>query len=322
MRTYVLRRLLHTVPLLLGVITISWGLMQLVPGDFTNTIGDHPNITPRTFEDLRRRFGLDRPWWVQYGLYVRNILLHFDFGQSFAYQRPVFSVLRDGLVNTLVLQGAATLVTWGLAIPLGVLAAVRRSSWIDRTASFVAVVGLSIPEVLMALLCVLFAARTRLFPIGGMRSSDWEHFGAAHQVLDFLWHLALPALVVGLTPLASRMRQTRGHLLDVLQMEYVTTARAKGLDDHVVVYKHALRNALNPLITLFGLSLGALLSGAFIAELIFAWPGLGRITFEALLGQDQYLASGGILMVSALLVIGNLIADLLLVVVDPRIAFE
>jgi peptide/nickel transport system permease protein len=322
MRTYVLRRLLHAIPLLLGVITISWGLMQLVPGDFSNFLPDHPGITQDTVDDFRRRFGLDRPWWVQYLLYLRNVLFHFDLGMSFSYARPAFSVLREGFASTLLLQGAAVLVTWGLAIPLGILAAVHRASWGDRAASLVAVVGLSIPEVVMGLLCLLFAARTGLFPLGGMHSFEWERYATSHRVLDLLWHLTLPAVVVSLAPLAARMRQTRGNLLDVLGAEYVTTARAKGLDERAVIYKHALRNALNPLITLFGYSLGALFSGSLIAEIIFSWPGLGRITFEALWTQDQYLVSGGILMVSVMLVIGNLVADLLLAAADPRVALD
>jgi peptide/nickel transport system permease protein len=158
--------------------------------------------------------------------------------------------------------------------------------------------------------------------VGSMRSLDFDDLDAMGKTLDILHHLALPALVVGLIPLASRMRQMRANLLDVLRLDYVTTARAKGLDENVVVFKHALRNALNPLITLFGFTLGALVSGSFIAEIIFAWPGLGRITLEAILAQDQYLVMGSVLMASSVLVMGNLIADLLLAVADPRITYD
>ena len=139
---------------------------------------------------------------------------------------------------------------------------------------------------------------------------------------NLLWHLALPSLVVGLVPLASRMRQMRGNLLDVLRLDYVTTARSKGLDEGVVIYKHALRNALNPMITLFGYTLGALVSGSFVAEIIFSWPGLGRLTLDAILTQDQYLVMGSVLMASVVLILGNLIADLLLAIADPRISYD
>ncbi|MEK7330733.1 MAG: ABC transporter permease, partial [Candidatus Eisenbacteria bacterium] len=161
-----------------------------------------------------------------------------------------------------------------------------------------------------------------VLPVGGMRSLDWEYLDFWGKTADLLRHLALPALVVGLTPLASHMRQMRGNLLDILRLDYVTTARAKGLDERTVVFKHAVRNAINPLITLFGFTLGALLSGAFVAEIIFSWPGLGRITLEALLQQDQYLVLGSVLMASVMLVAGNLIADILLAVADPRIAYD
>jgi peptide/nickel transport system permease protein len=234
----------------------------------------------------------------------------------------VFVVLREGLENTLLLAGASALVTWGLAIPLGMWAAVRQHSWIDRGLSFIAFVWLSIPEILSGLLLLMFAARTGWFPVGGMRSLDYDDMSAVQQFLDVAHHLALPALVVGLIPLAGRMRQMRGNLLDVLRLDYVTTARSKGLDERVVIMKHALRNALNPMITLFGYTLGALVSGSFIAEIIFSWPGLGRLTLDAILTQDQYLVMGSVLMASAVLVLGNLIADLLLVLADPRISYD
>jgi peptide/nickel transport system permease protein len=271
---------------------------------------------------MRRRFGLDQPWYVQYWRYVTNVVLRLDFGESFSRHQPVFTVLKDGLLNTLMLASAAAAVTWLLAIPLGVWAAVRQYTWVDKGLSLVAFVWLSIPEVLSGLLLLLFAAKTGWFPVGGMRSLDWQEMDGVGKALDLLHHLALPALVVGLIPLASRMRQMRANLLDVLRLDYVTTARAKGLDENVVIFKHALRNALNPLITLFGFTLGYLLSGSFIAEIIFSWPGLGRITLDALQSQDQYLVMGSVLMASAMLVLGNLVADLMLAVADPRIAYD
>jgi peptide/nickel transport system permease protein len=271
---------------------------------------------------MRHRFGLDRPWWVQYGLYLRNVFLHFDFGESFSRHQPVFVVLREGLLNTLLLASTAAVITWGLAIPLGTWAAVRQHSWVDKLLSVLAFVWLSIPEVLSGLLLLMLAARTGWFPVGGMHSLDWDDLDTIGKAWDLIRHLTLPALVVGLIPLAGRMRQMRGNLLDVLRLDYVTTARAKGLDEKVVIFKHALRNALNPLITLFGYTLGTLVAGSFIAEIIFSWPGLGRITLEAILAQDQYLVMGSVIMASVVLVVGNLIADLLLAIADPRIAYD
>jgi peptide/nickel transport system permease protein len=322
MRTYIARRLLQIVPLLFGISALTFLLLQLAPGDFLNQMAENPGISAETIDAMRRRFGLDRPWYVQYGLYLKNVLLHFDFGQSFSRHQPVFTVLSEGLLNTLLLASAAAVVTWALAIPLGVLAAVRQYSWVDKTLSLIAFVWLSIPEILSGLLLLMLAARTGWFPVGGIRSIDYDDLDTLGRIADVAWHLALPALVVGLVPLAGRMRQMRGSLLDVLRLDFVTTARAKGLDERVVIFKHALRNALNPMITLFGYTLGALVSGSFIAEIIFSWPGLGRLTLDAILTQDQYLVMGSVLMASVVLIIGNLIADLLLALADPRISYD
>jgi peptide/nickel transport system permease protein len=285
-------------------------------------MADNPQVSAPALEAMKHRFGLDQPWWVQYLLYLKNIFLHLDFGESFSRHVPVFTVLKSGLANTLLLASAAALVTWGLAIPLGVLAAVRQYGWADRSLSFFAFLSLSVPEVLSGLLFLWFAARTGWFPIGGMRSLDFDVFTPLQKLGDLMRHLLLPALVVGLIPLAGRMRQMRANLLDQLQLDYVTTARAKGLPERAVVLRHALRNALNPLITLFGFTLGALVSGSFVAETIFSWPGLGSLTLEALQAQDQYLVMGSVLMASAVLIAGNLVADVLLVIADPRIRHD
>jgi peptide/nickel transport system permease protein len=322
MWTYILKRLLQTLPLLLGISALTFLLLQLAPGDFLNQMADNPGISQETIDAMRRRFGLDQPWYVQYGIYLRNVIFNFDFGQSFSRHQPVFTVISEGLGNTLILAVAAALVTWLLAIPLGVLAAARQHTWIDRTLSVIAFIWLSIPEILSGLILLMFAARTGWFPVGGMRSLDHDELTFIGRMLDLGWHLFLPALVVGLVPLAGRMRQMRGNLLDVLRLDYVTTARAKGLDERVVVFKHALRNALNPMITLFGYTIGALVSGSFIAEIIFSWPGLGRLTLDAILTQDQYLVMGSVLMASVVLILGNLIADILLAIADPRISYD
>ena len=321
MRTYVVRRLLQLIPLLLGIAALTFLLLYLAPGDFLNTMAENPAISQETLDAMRRNFGLDQPAWVQFGLYLRNLATG-DFGQSFSRHQPVFTVIREGLLNTLMLASAGAMVTWGLAIPLGVIAAVRQHTWVDRGLSFLAFLWLSVPEVLSGLLLLMLAVRTGWFPAGGMHSLDWNDLTAFGKLGDLASHLALPALTVGLIPLAGRMRQMRGNLLDVLRLDYVTTARAKGLDERAVVYKHALRNALNPLITLFGFTLGSLVSGSFVAEIIFSWPGLGRITLEAIQTQDQYLVMGAVLMASTVLVLGNLAADLLLAVADPRIRYE
>jgi len=321
-RTYVLRRLLQLVPLLLGVAVVTFALLQLAPGDYVSSLADNPTVSAATIEAMRHRFGLDRPWPVQLVSYLKNIFLHFDFGESFSRHQPVFTVLRTAVLNTLLLAVSAAIVTWGLAIPLGVWAGRRQHTAVDRGLSLFAFVALSVPEVISGLLLLMLAARTGWFPVGGMHALDWDRLGVAQRALDLLRHLVLPALVVGLVPLAGRMRQMRASLLDVLRLDYVTTARAKGLDEHRVVFHHALRNALNPMITLFGLTLGSLLSGALVAEILFSWPGLGRIAYEALDSRDYYLVMGSVLMAALVLALGNLVADLLLAVADPRLRHE
>jgi peptide/nickel transport system permease protein len=322
MRTYILRRLLQIIPLLLGISAITFLLLKLAPGNFLTIAGENPQISAETLHAMEVQFGLDKPWWVQYGLYLKNVFLHLDFGQSFSRHEPVFLVLREGILNTLLLASAAAVVTWGLAIPLGVLSAVRQYSWVDKSLSLASFVTLSVPEVLSGLLLLFLAAKTGVLPVGGMHSLDWEYRDTMGKAIDLGRHLLLPAIVVGLVPLAGRMRQMRGNLLDVLRLDYVTTARAKGLDENTVVFKHAVRNALNPLITLFGFTIGALLSGAFVAEIIFSWPGLGRITLEAIQARDQYLVMGSVLMASTMLILGNLVADLMLAAADPRITYD
>src|SRR5437016_5670002 len=196
MRTYVAKRLLQIVPLLLGISALTFLLLQLAPGDFLNTMAENPAISAETIDAMRHRFGLDRPWYVQYLLYLKNLILHFDFGESFSRHEPVFTVLKEGLANTLLLAGAAAVVTWGLAIPLGVWAAVRQYSWVDKSLSLVAFVWLSVPEILSGLLLLMLAARTSWFPVGGMHSLDWDDLDLAGKAWDLIHHLTLPALVV------------------------------------------------------------------------------------------------------------------------------
>jgi len=321
MKTFILKRLLHMIPLLLGITFFSFLIISLAPGDYLTAMSQNPQVTAETIEGLRRQFGLDRPWYVQYILWLWNAL-HLDFGYSFANQVPVFSLIGQRLLNTLILALSAALFAWGLSIPLGVISAVKQNTWIDRTASFVAFLGLSIPEVFFALLMVWFAAQTGLFPVGGMKSIDFEFMSYPRQILDLLHHLVLPTIVLGSISMAGRMRQMRANLLDTLLQDYVQTARAKGLGERVVIFKHALRNAINPLITLFGFTLARLLSGAFLVEVVMSWPGLGRLTLDALFTRDLYVVMGSLLMASVMLILGNLAADIMLALSDPRIRYE
>ncbi len=321
MRTFILKRLLHMIPLLLGITFFSFMIISMAPGDYLTAMSQNPQITSETIEGLRSQFGLDKPWYIQYFLWLWNAI-HLDFGYSFANQVPVFTLIGQRLLNTLILAVSAALFAWGLAIPLGIVSAVRQNTWVDRSSSFVAFLGLSIPEVFFALIMVWFAARTGLFPVGGMKSIDFEFLSYPRQLLDLLHHLVLPTIVLGSISMAGRMRQMRANLLDTLLQDYVQTARAKGLNERVVIYKHALRNAINPLITLFGFTLARLLSGAFLVEVVMSWPGLGRLTLDALFTRDLYVVMGSLLMASVMLILGNLAADIMLALSDPRIRYD
>ena len=239
-----------------------------------------------------------------------------------AYKISATSLIFERLWNTFLLSFFAMFIAWGIAIPLGIWAAVKKDSWADRGCSLVAFVGLSVPDVLLSLLALWFAASTGWFPVGGAQSPVYDLLSPLQQFLDRAHHLILPALVLAAADMAGIMRQMRSNLLDTLRAEYVTAARARGLGEGWVIYKHALRNAINPLLTIFGYSLAALLSGAFIVENIMAWPGLGRLTIEAFVSKDSYLVVDCVVMATALLVVGNFIADILLAWSDPRIRLK
>jgi len=310
------------VPLLLGVSLLTFLLMRLAPGDYFTAMSQNPQITPETIARLRAQYHADAAWYVQWFFWIKSIVLHGDFGYSMAYKIPATSLIIGRLWNTFLLSFFALLIAWLVALPLGIWAAVRKDSWVDRGCSLVAFVGLSVPDVLLSLLALWFAASTGWFPVGGAQNPTAFLMSPWQQFLDRAYHLILPALVLAAADLAGIMRQMRSNLLDTLRAEYVTSARARGLAEGWVIYKHALRNAINPLLTIFGYSLAALLSGAFIVENIMAWPGLGRLTMEAFFAKDSYLVVDCVVMATALLIIGNFVADLLLAWSDPRIRMK
>ena len=309
------------IPLLLGVSLLTFLLMAMSPGNYFTALQQNPQISPETIAQLKAQFHLDKPWYVQYFFWLDNVL-HGNFGYSMAYKISATSLIFQRLWNTFILSFVAMVIAWGIAMPLGIFAAVKRDSWIDRGSSLIAFIGLSISDIVLALLALWFAAATGWFPIGGAESSLHDFMTPLQQFGDYIHHLILPALVLAASDIAGIMRQMRSNLLDTLRAEYVTAARAKGLAEVWVIYKHALRNAINPLLTIFGYSLAGLLSGAFIVENIMAWPGLGRLTMEAFFAKDSYLVVDCVVMATALLIIGNFIADILLAWSDPRIRLK
>ena len=321
MLKFILRRLLQLVPLVLGITFISFAVMQLAPGDYLTTLQGNPQIRPETIARLRVEFGLDKPWPLQYFNWLWNAL-HGNFGYSFTYKIGVFTLIGQRVYYTFLLSFWSTVFAWVVALPLGVYVATHRNSFSDRVANFVAFAGISLPGFFVALLALIFAQRTGWLPVGGASSPNYDSLSHVGKIWDTARHLLLPVLVLGTRGVAGQMRQMRGNLLDVLSENFVLAARARGLSERKVIYKHAFRNAINPLITLFGYELSGLLAGAALIEVVMGWPGLGQLLLEAVQTKDLYVAMGAFVMGAALLIAGNLIADLLLALTDPRIKFS
>jgi peptide/nickel transport system permease protein len=320
---YVIKRLLQGILTLLLASILSFAIVQLAPGDYVDSLRGNPNISQDTLNDYIRRFGLDRPPWVQYGLWLKQILTRFDFGTSFSYNRSVSSLLLERVPATLLLAISSIIATWAIAIPLGILSAVRQNTATDRILRVTSYLGQGFPSFITALL-FLFVAQilSPLLPVGDMTSIDHDSLSALGQIGDIAWHAILPTLALSITSFAGLQRLMRGQMLDVLRQDYIQMARAKGLPENRVIYVHALRNAINPLITLLGFEFASLLGGSFIAEFFFNWPGLGRLILQAVQSQDLYLVMASLMMGATMLIIGNLLADLLLKAVDPRIKLE
>jgi peptide/nickel transport system permease protein len=321
---YIARRLILLGPLLVGITFVSWAAIQLAPGSgdyFQSLVLQYPQISPATIEGLRARFGMDQPPWIQYFRWLWNIV-HLDFGISFAYQVPVTWLIGTRALNTLLLSVTSLVAAWVIAIPLGVYSAVHQYSVTDGLLSAGAFVAISVPSFFSALLLLYAAFWSHVLPLQGLTSVTYDGLSWTGKILDVAWHLVLPTIALGVFSVGGLMRYMRNNLLDVLRADYVKTARAKGVSERRVIFRHALRNAINPLVTLFGFELGGLLSGAAFVENILGYPGLGRLVLEAVLKKDVFVVMGSLLMGSVLLILGNLTADVLLALVDPRIRYD
>jgi peptide/nickel transport system permease protein len=320
---YILKRLLQAILTLFLASALSFAIIQLAPGNYLDTLKENPQISPERLAELTKQFGLDKPPLLQYWRWLVRVVTKFDFGTSFVYFRPVSALLMERIPATLLLAIASIIITWVIAIPLGMISAVKQNSLLDRVLRVVSYFGQGFPSFITALILLIFAQYTSpIFPVGGMTSINHEELSVVGKILDVGWHMILPTIALSITSFAGLQRLTRGQLLDVLRQDYIQTARAKGLPENQVIYVHALRNAINPLITLLGFEFASLLSGSFIAEFFFNWPGLGRLVLQAVTAQDIYLVMASLMMGAAMLIVGNLLADLLLKAVDPRIKLE
>ncbi|MBI3292035.1 MAG: ABC transporter permease [Elusimicrobia bacterium] len=320
MRKYIIGRLVQAIPLLLGVIVINFMLLHLAPGDPVSfLVGDFP--APEEYvRELRVKFGLDKPLLVQLGLYLRHVLQG-DLGFSFAQDRAVLTVVFERAGATAVLSLTALSFGTLIGVSVGILAAIRHRSVFDGFATGLSVAGFSLPVFWLGQVAlIMFSLKLGLFPIQGMLSIRESYTGLAYYV-DIAIHLILPALVLSLQLLAITARVTRTSMLDILTQEYMVTARAKGLLATTVILKHALRNALIPVVTIVGHNLGYVLAGSALVETVFGWPGIGRLLFDSLRMRDYPVLLGIFLVVSLSVIVANLVTDLLYGALDPRIRY-
>jgi len=313
---YLIRRILVALPVILGVTVISYFIISLAPGDAVDLMVD-PTMSKTDIEQRRHDLGLDKPAYVRYGIWLKE-LSQGNLGYSYLNSQPVEKRIGERIIPTLGLSLCALLLAYLVAIPVGVISATRQYSWIDYTSSVFALIGVSIPGFFLGIgLIYIFSLKLDLLPVSGMRS-----LGIEPNVVDLIQHLILPAFVLSTGTMGSVTRYTRSAMLEVVRQDYIRTARAKGVAERLVIYKHSLRNALIPVITLLGLQIPGLLGGAIITEQIFGWPGMGRLAIEAITQRDYPVLMGLNLLAACLVVAGGLLSDALYSTADPRIRFS
>ena len=318
---YLLRRLADSFLLLAAVSVLSFAFAQLAPGDYFSELGNDPRVSSGTVAGLRAQAEFDRPFAVRYAHWIGSCLQG-DFGYSLAYHTPVAPLLRERIPATLLLTMTATIAAWLLAVPIGVWSATGRGTWRDRGLGVVWSVLLTIPELVLAIVVLAWAAESGWFPAGGERSAGLSGLGHWSELLDVSWHLALPAgvLVLGMLPVLAR--HVRASMIEAIDSPFSLSARAQGIPRRRVLFRHLLPAAVNPLIALFGFSLGTLLSASLLVEVVMGWPGLGPLFLEAIMARDFSLVLAVVMLSTAFLVTSNLAADLLLYRLDPRIRAE
>lgn len=320
---YIGSRLLQAIPLLIGVVTLIFVLLHLAPGDPT-AIWFHPEIPPEVMERMRESMGLDRPLLEQYVHWVKSFFTG-NFGYSYSHFRPVSEVIAEALPGTLLLGGLALAVAFGFGAAAGVWQAVRRGTTTDSLLTFVTLFIYSMPAFWLGLMLILAASTWFSWlglPVSGMTSVDHASLGPLGRIADIAGHLVLPTIALGLGSAAGVARFMRGEMLEAIGQDYVRTARAKGLPERVVMGRHALRNALIPMVSLLGLYLPILFGGAVVIEVVFSWPGMGRTMYDAVLARDYPLVLATSFLFGLLVIAGNLFADLLYAFVDPRVRYD
>jgi len=324
---YVVRRTLWTFPFLLAVSIVVFALIQAPPGDYLHTFiaqlaESDESVDQATIDLMRERYGLNQPFIVQYWKWISHLIIG-DFGQSFEWNQSVWELIKARIPLTLILMLSTFIFAWGIALPIGIYSAVRKYSLGDYLFTTVGFLGLAIPNFLLALLILYFGVKVFGVHMGGLFSDEYQAQGwSLGKVIDMYQHMWVGIIVLGTGILASLIRIMRANLLDELSKPYVTTARAKGMGEWQLILKYPVRVALNPFISIIGLYFPALISGAVVTAVVLGYPTLGPMMLQSLLAQDMYLAGGILMIMCSLTVIGMLISDILLALLDPRVRYD
>lgn len=314
---------MQIIPILIGITIISFTVIHLAPGKPTDFMTKmNPKIDFEAREKLNQIYGLDKPLYIQYVNWVKR-LVKFDFGRSFLDNRPVVEKIRERLPVTILINVLAMLIILIFSIPIGVKSAVERGSFFDKASTVFVFLGFAVPSFWLGLILMsFFGVKLGILPVSGIVSLDFENYSVLHKVFDVVRHLILPVSVASIGGLAGLSRYMRQSMLNAISQDYVRTARAKGLPESKVIYKHALRNAMLPIVTILGLSIPGLISGSVILETIFSIPGMGRLMVESVFSRDYNVIMAGLVISAFLTLFGNLMADISYLYVDPRIRYK
>ncbi len=315
---FIIKRLVMMIPVMLGITFISFVIISLAPGNILTSLKMNPYISKQTISMMEQAYGLNKPLIVRYGLWLWQVL-HLNLGTSIYYHAPVLSLILSRAMNTLILSLSAIVVSWLLALPFGIVSGMREQSLFDRTASVLNYIGISIPSFFLAFIMLLIAAKTGVLPTGGTTSPLYGLLSPADKVYDRFIHLIMPVTALAVPQIASYARLIRVNIIEVKRSEFVTAAKARGITNRRVVSLHILKNALNPFITLAGYDFAGLLGGAALVETILNLQGLGTLLLKAVMSMDVFLIMGDVLIGAGMLLLGNLIADIALMTIDPRI---
>ena len=314
---YILKRLLYAIPVFLGITFVIYTLINLAPGGPLSVLAASGEMSLSELEALKISMGLDKPIGIRYFIWLGD-LLHGDFGISYRTSQEVSLMISQRIMPSLMLTGTGILAAMLVGVPLGIISAYKPNSVWDHISTFISFIGASVPNFFLSLLLIyVLAVKLKWFPTSGMQSS-----GMSGNLLDLLHHLALPAFVCGIQPIGNYIKQTRSSVLEVLNEEYIKTARSKGLTNVVIVLKHAFRNALIPIVTTISLSIPFLIGGAVVTEQIFAWPGIGSLMITAITSRDYPVIMGVAVLICGVVLVANLILDLIYAALDPRIKFK